>query len=151
MCSFTLQEDRRKIEAIEWLIFDPSQRAEAIKQSNAIMRCFLGTFLFRFGKFNSRTPTYTLLPYMKKNRKTPTQNCISKLKIVLQVARKEKKRLTSALFCYVALRKHEAARNIFEKLPEDSIDVVHRQWQMKVNVANYAWLNDHQRFRFGDV
>ncbi|XP_028390986.1 nuclear pore complex protein Nup107-like [Dendronephthya gigantea] len=67
----TTQEDRRKIEAIEWLIFDPSQRAEAIKQSNAIMRCF------------------------------------------------------------IALKKHEAARSIFEKLPEDSIDVVHRRWQMK--------------------
>ncbi|XP_046851291.1 nuclear pore complex protein Nup107-like [Xenia sp. Carnegie-2017] len=67
----TSEEDRHKITAIEWLIFDPSQRAEAIKQSNAIVRCFL------------------------------------------------------------ALRKHEACRSIFEKLPEDSIDVVHRYWQMK--------------------
>ena len=39
---FLLQEDRKKIEAIEWLVFDPSQRSEALKQSNAIMRCFIG-------------------------------------------------------------------------------------------------------------
>ena len=71
----TSEEDLKKIEAIEWLIFDPSQRADAIKQSNAIMRCFL------------------------------------------------------------ALRKHSAARSIFEKVPEDSIDVVHRHWQMKAGDA----------------
>jgi nuclear pore complex protein Nup107 len=41
-----LQEDLKKIEAIEWLIFDPSQRNDAIKQSNAIMRCFLGKCMF---------------------------------------------------------------------------------------------------------
>ena len=42
---FLLQEDRKKIEAIEWLVFDPSQRSEALKQSNAIMRCFIGKFI----------------------------------------------------------------------------------------------------------
>lgn len=31
-----------KIEAIDWLIFDPSQRAEALKQANALMRSFIG-------------------------------------------------------------------------------------------------------------
>ena len=41
---FLLQEDLKKIEAIEWLVFDPSQRSEALKQSNAIMRCFIGEF-----------------------------------------------------------------------------------------------------------
>lgn len=38
-----------------------------------------------------------------------------------------------------ALRKHEACRSIFEKLPEDSIDVVHRYWQMKVSILLYNW------------
>lgn len=36
------QEDRHKIDVIDWLVFDPAQRAEALKQSNAIMRKFLG-------------------------------------------------------------------------------------------------------------
>lgn len=42
MCS---QEDLKKIDIIDWLLFDPAHRAEALKQSNAIMRKFLGTFL----------------------------------------------------------------------------------------------------------
>ena len=37
----TLQDDRQKIEAIDWLVFDPSQRAEALKQANAVMRSFI--------------------------------------------------------------------------------------------------------------
>ena len=37
-----LQEDRKKIEAIDWLVFDVSQRAEAMKQANALMRMFVG-------------------------------------------------------------------------------------------------------------
>ncbi|XP_030848911.1 nuclear pore complex protein Nup107-like isoform X1 [Strongylocentrotus purpuratus] len=65
----TSQEDRRKIEAIDWLVFDPSQRAEAVKQSNAIIRTFLAT------------------------------------------------------------TKHDAAREVFKKLPEDSIDVIIRNWK----------------------
>ncbi|XP_041476652.1 nuclear pore complex protein Nup107-like isoform X2 [Lytechinus variegatus] len=65
----TSQEDRRKIEAIDWLVFDPSQRAEAVKQCNAIIRAFLAT------------------------------------------------------------KKHDAAREVFKKLPEDSIDVILRNWR----------------------
>jgi nuclear pore complex protein Nup107 len=34
-------EDSTKIRAIEWLCFDPSQRAEALYQSNALARVFL--------------------------------------------------------------------------------------------------------------
>lgn len=37
-----LQEDQTKIDVIDWLLFDPAHRAEALKQSNAIMRKFLG-------------------------------------------------------------------------------------------------------------
>ncbi|XP_071501172.1 nuclear pore complex protein Nup107-like [Diadema antillarum] len=70
--SATSQEDRRKIEAIDWLVFDPSQRAEAVKQSNAIIRAFLAT------------------------------------------------------------KKHDAARAVFRKLPEDSIDIIHRNWRARV-------------------
>lgn len=37
-------DDWKKIEALDWLVFDVSQRAEAMKQSNALMRSFLCTF-----------------------------------------------------------------------------------------------------------
>jgi len=37
-----LQEDRTKIEAIDWLVFDVAQRAEAMKQANALLRTFIG-------------------------------------------------------------------------------------------------------------
>ncbi|KAJ8245281.1 hypothetical protein GJAV_G00269060 [Gymnothorax javanicus] len=37
----TTEGDQRKIDVIEWLVFDPSQRSEALKQSNSIMRKFL--------------------------------------------------------------------------------------------------------------
>lgn len=67
----TSNEDRKKIEAIEWLVFDPSQRSEALKQSNAIMRCFIAT------------------------------------------------------------RKHAAAREVFQKVPADSIHVIHKEWQIR--------------------
>ncbi|KAF4079966.1 hypothetical protein AMELA_G00184450 [Ameiurus melas] len=39
----TTAEDRQKIDIIDWLVFDPAQRAEALKQSNAIMRKFLAS------------------------------------------------------------------------------------------------------------
>lgn len=67
----TATEDRKKIEAIEWLVFEPSQRNEALKQSNAIMRCFIAT------------------------------------------------------------RKHAAAREVFQKIPVDSIHVIHKEWQSR--------------------
>lgn len=31
-----------KIAAIDWLVFDTAQRAEAMKQANAVMRTFIG-------------------------------------------------------------------------------------------------------------
>ncbi|XP_035384615.1 nuclear pore complex protein Nup107 [Electrophorus electricus] len=39
----TTAEDQQKIDIIDWLVFDPAQRAEALKQSNAIMRKFLAS------------------------------------------------------------------------------------------------------------
>ncbi|XP_068132812.1 nuclear pore complex protein Nup107 isoform X2 [Hyperolius riggenbachi] len=69
MDSATSEEDRAKIDVIDWLVFDPSQRAEALKQSNAIMRKFL------------------------------------------------------------ASKKHEAAKEIFAKIPSDSIAEVYSQWE----------------------
>lgn len=45
-CALLLQEDRLKIDVIDWLVFDPAQRAETLKQSNAIMRKFLGVWSF---------------------------------------------------------------------------------------------------------
>ncbi|XP_051547167.1 nuclear pore complex protein Nup107 [Myxocyprinus asiaticus] len=39
----TTAEDQQKIDVIDWLVFDPAQRAEALKQSNAIMRKFLAS------------------------------------------------------------------------------------------------------------
>ena len=41
-------DDKRKTSAIEWLVFDQSQRLEAIKQCNAVVRGFLGA-----GKYNA--------------------------------------------------------------------------------------------------
>ncbi|XP_071392851.1 LOW QUALITY PROTEIN: nuclear pore complex protein Nup107, partial [Centroberyx affinis] len=64
----TTQEDQRKIDVIDWLLFDPAHRAEALKQSNAIMRKFL------------------------------------------------------------ALQKHDAAKAVFSKVPEDSMREIYRQW-----------------------
>uniref|UniRef100_A0A8C4Q5U9 Nuclear pore complex protein n=1 Tax=Eptatretus burgeri TaxID=7764 RepID=A0A8C4Q5U9_EPTBU len=67
--SATSVDDLSMIDAIEWLIFEPNHRAEAIKQSNAIMRALL------------------------------------------------------------ASKKHEAAKALFERIPGDSIDVIHRLWE----------------------
>ncbi|XP_065269452.1 nuclear pore complex protein Nup107 [Emys orbicularis] len=64
-----IQEDRLKIDVIDWLVFDPAQRAEALKQSNAIMRKFL------------------------------------------------------------ASKKHEAAKDVFVKIPQDSIAEIYNQWE----------------------
>ncbi|KAL4660279.1 nuclear pore complex protein Nup107 [Arapaima gigas] len=65
-------EDQRKIDVIDWLVFDPSQRAEALKQSNAIMRRFL------------------------------------------------------------ASKKHDAAKEVFARVPEDSVREIYRQWEEQV-------------------
>lgn len=37
----TTEEDKKKIESIDWLVFDPTQRSEALKQANALMRIFV--------------------------------------------------------------------------------------------------------------
>ncbi|XP_060107665.1 nuclear pore complex protein Nup107 [Heteronotia binoei] len=67
--SGTTEEDRLKIDVIDWLVFDPAQRAEALKQSNAIMRKFL------------------------------------------------------------ASKKHEAAKEVFIKIPQDCIAEIYNQWE----------------------
>ncbi|KAI3367067.1 hypothetical protein L3Q82_009270 [Scortum barcoo] len=64
----TTKEDLKKIDVIDWLLFDPAHRAEALKQSNAIMRKFL------------------------------------------------------------ALQKHDAAKAVFSKVPEDSMKEIYHQW-----------------------
>ncbi|XP_069580097.1 nuclear pore complex protein Nup107 [Brachyistius frenatus] len=64
----TTKEDQRKIDVIDWLLFDAAHRAEALKQSNAIMRKFL------------------------------------------------------------ALQKHDAAKAVFSKVPEDSMREIYCQW-----------------------
>ncbi|KAM6961709.1 nuclear pore complex protein Nup107 [Tautogolabrus adspersus] len=64
----TTKEDLRKIDVIDWLLFDPAHRSEALKQSNAIMRNFL------------------------------------------------------------ALQKHDAAKAVFSKVPEDSMKEIYCQW-----------------------
>ncbi|XP_076371514.1 nuclear pore complex protein Nup107 isoform X3 [Tachypleus tridentatus] len=43
LTSDTTEEDLQKVEAIDWLVFDPSQRAEAVKQANALMRVFVAS------------------------------------------------------------------------------------------------------------
>ncbi|CAG5133756.1 unnamed protein product, partial [Candidula unifasciata] len=69
------EEDRTKIDAIEWLIFYKAHRSEALKQANAIMRSF------------------------------------------------------------IVLKKHTAARQTFEKLPLDTIDVIYSQWHLKTGTS----------------
>lgn len=64
----TTKEDQRKIDVIDWLLYNPAHRAEALKQSNAIMRKFL------------------------------------------------------------ALQKHDAAKAVFSKVPEDSMREIYCQW-----------------------
>ncbi|XP_072309968.1 nuclear pore complex protein Nup107 isoform X1 [Eucyclogobius newberryi] len=64
----TTKEDQKKIDVIDWLLFDPIHRAEALKQSNAIMRKFL------------------------------------------------------------ALQKHDGAKAVFSKVPEDSMKRIYSQW-----------------------
>ena len=51
VCYVCIQADRHKIEVISWLVFEESQREEAIKQGNALIRAFLGDL-----------PTSTLCP-----------------------------------------------------------------------------------------
>lgn len=80
------EEDRKKIEAIDWLVFDVSQRAEAMKQANALMRMF------------------------------------------------------------VALKKLVAAREVFDKLPADSVDVVHRTWHQQTGTTELS-LEDRNAVR----
>lgn len=70
------EEDRKKIEAIDWLVFDISQRAEALKQANALMRMF------------------------------------------------------------IALKKLNAAREVFDKLPPNSVDVVHKTWYQQTGTTD---------------
>ena len=41
-CLFLHQVDHSKINVINWLVFEDSQRAEAIRQGNALIRQFLG-------------------------------------------------------------------------------------------------------------
>ncbi|XP_061839572.1 nuclear pore complex protein Nup107 [Nerophis lumbriciformis] len=64
----TTKEDQKRIDVIDWLLFDAAHRAEALKQSNAIMRRFL------------------------------------------------------------ALEKHDAAKAVFSKVPEDSMREIYCQW-----------------------
>lgn len=65
------EDDRQKIEAIDWLVFDPSQRAEALKQANAVMRSF------------------------------------------------------------IVVKKHTAAREVYDKLPSDTINVIYQMWHAR--------------------
>ncbi|KAL0967258.1 hypothetical protein UPYG_G00249980 [Umbra pygmaea] len=65
----TSPDDQRKIDVVDWLMFDPAQRAEGLKQSNAIMRKFL------------------------------------------------------------ACKKHDAAKEVFAKVPDDSMREIYRQWE----------------------
>ncbi|XP_068162736.1 nuclear pore complex protein Nup107 isoform X2 [Antennarius striatus] len=64
----TTKDDLKKIDVIDWLLFDPAHRAEALKQSNAIMRRFL------------------------------------------------------------ALQKHDAAKAVFSKVPDDAMKEIYSQW-----------------------
>ncbi|XP_065068605.1 nuclear pore complex protein Nup107-like [Rhopilema esculentum] len=63
--------DKKKIESIEWLILEPTQRIEAVVQANAIIRGF------------------------------------------------------------ITAKKLEPAKEVFKKLPKDSIDIIQQEWEAK--------------------
>ena len=42
--SVCLQDEQEKIDALEWLVFDPMQRSAALRQANALMRSFLSEY-----------------------------------------------------------------------------------------------------------
>ncbi|GAB1295600.1 Nuclear pore complex protein [Apodemus speciosus] len=90
----TTEEDRLKIDVIDWLVFDPAQRAEALRQGNAIMRKFLGEC-----------------------------GCA-----MVCVWRSEDSLLT-LVFGLCTLKKHEAAKEVFVKIPQDSIAEIYNQWE----------------------
>lgn len=77
------EEDRKKIEAIDWLVFDVTQRAEAMKQANAVMRIF------------------------------------------------------------VAVKKLTAAKEVFDKIPRDSIDVIYKIWHSKTGTSELSATEDN--------
>ena len=41
-------------------------------------------------------------------------------------------------FLSAATRKHAAAREVFQKIPPDSIDVIHKQWELTVGLSLIA-------------
>jgi len=53
----TTSSDLKKIQSIEWLIIDPTQRHEAVHQCNTIMRNFIAA-----GKFEAALQAYDKLP-----------------------------------------------------------------------------------------
>ena len=41
-------------------------------------------------------------------------------------------------FIWTATRKHAAAREVFQKIPVDSVHVIHKEWQLRVSSADYS-------------
>ncbi|CAC5377452.1 NUP107 [Mytilus coruscus] len=75
---FYANDDKKKIDSVDWLVFDTYQRSEAIKQANSIMRAF------------------------------------------------------------VAVKKLTAAKELFDKLPPDSIDVVFKVQSMQTGTTDLS-------------
>lgn len=100
MCAVVFQEDQKKIDVIDWLLFEPAHRGEALKQSNAIMRRFLG-----------------------KNQPTKSQPHDSSF-----TRRDRDAPLLSPPVSLAALEKHDAAKAVFSKVPEDSMREIYCQW-----------------------
>lgn len=113
-------DDWRKIEALEWLVFDSSQRSEAIKQCNALMRTFLGELLIMV-----EYPLFWLV-LIQGNQlgfhyHTPTPKS---WKVLCSIFRK--------FASFAAAGKFTAANEVFQKIPAGSIDMIHREWNSKV-------------------
>lgn len=47
-CLNLLQEDSKRISTLEWLLLSPDARLDAFVQANALMRYFIGSFVFFF-------------------------------------------------------------------------------------------------------
>lgn len=103
----------RKIEVIQWLVFEETQRAEAIIQGNALMRQFLGEAVISCVEYYINLslpfPDLPLSLSPLSSRSLPSPSLLS------------------------ACRKLKAARAVFNKIPPDSIEVVTRIWQSEVS------------------
>ncbi|KAK2558371.1 Nuclear pore complex protein Nup107 [Acropora cervicornis] len=53
------------------------------------------------------------------------------------------KQSNAIIRCFIATRKHAAAREVFQKIPPDSIDVIHKQWELTEAMDGFDYWFQH--------